>query len=311
MRIVFFGSGDFGLPTLKKLLESRHEVACVVTQPDKKKGRGWNVQPTLYKAFMEQAAPGIDVLQPDKVSAPDAVADLKKYDADVFVVIDYGQFLSKEALALPKKYCINLHPSLLPKYRGASPLNRVIMNGDAVTGNTVIRMNERMDAGEIVLQEETPVLKEEDAERLSSRLSDMGSLLVMKALDLIEKGAEKPVIQDETAATYAKKLSKEDGLIDWAKSAEEVLRKVRGARPWPGAFTLLGGKMLKVHRGRPSEYIFQEEVPGTVVDEKKLIVKCGDGFLKIDELQLEGKRPMSSDEFLRGYELEKGTILGI
>jgi methionyl-tRNA formyltransferase len=310
VRIVFFGSGDFGLPTLKKLLDSRHEVVCVVTQPDRKKGRGWNVQPTLYKAFMEQAAPGIEVFQPEKVSDQELADDLRKFEADVFIVIDYGQFLSKEVLSIPNKYCINLHPSLLPKYRGASPVNRVIMDGEKITGNTVIKMNERMDAGEIILQDATPVLKDEDAVLLSSRLADMGAVLVMKALDLVEKGEERPAAQDEKAATYAKKLLKEDGIIDWAKSSEEILRKVRGTRSWPGAFTALDGKMLKIHRARPSEYIFPDSKPGTIVDEKKVIVRCGDGFLKIDELQLEGKRTMSSDEFIRGYELEKGTILG-
>lgn len=310
MRIVFFGSGDFGLPTLKKLLDSDHEVACVVTQPDRKKGRGWNVQPSLYRAFMEHSAPGIEVLQPEKVSDPALIADLKKFSADVFIVIDYGQFLTNEVLAIPAKYCINLHPSLLPRYRGASPLNRVIMNGDKITGNTVIKMNERMDAGEIVMQEETPVLKDEDAERLSARMADMGAMLVLKALELIGKGAEKLVKQDESAATYAKKLTKEDGKIDWSASSEAILRLVRGARPWPGAFTYFDGKMLKVHKARPSEYIFPDFPPGAVVDPAKVIVRSGDGFLKIDELQLEGRRAMASDEFVRGCEIEKGKILG-
>ncbi len=244
MRIVFFGSGDFGEPTLKKLLESKHEVAAVVTQPDRKKGRGWNVQPTPYKAFMEQAAPGVEVLQPEKVSDPELAVDLRKIEADVFIVIDYGQFLSKEILSVPKKYCINLHPSLLPKYRGAAPINRALMDGEKTTGNTVMKMNERMDAGDIILQEATPVLKDEDAVLLSARLADMGAALVMKALELIEQGSEKPSVQDEKSATYAKKLTKEDGLIDWSKSTEEIMRRVKGARPWPGAFTALDGKML-------------------------------------------------------------------
>ncbi len=310
MRIIFFGSGGFGLPTLKKLLESRHEVVAVVTQPDKKKGRGWNVQPTLYKAFMEQSAPGIEVFQPDKVSDGAFVAEIKGLDADLFVVVDYGQFLTREVLAIPKKYCVNLHPSLLPRYRGAAPINRLLMNGEKITGNTVIKMNERMDAGDIIMREETPVLKDEDAELLAARLSNMGAALMLKALDAVGKGEDKPTPQDEGAATYAPKLTKDDGKIDWARNVEEILRKIKGAKPWPGAFTFLDGKALKVHKAKPAEYIFADAAPGTIVDERNFVVRCGEGFLEMNEVQLEGKRAMSAGEFLRGYPIEKGKVLG-
>lgn len=310
MRIIFFGSGDFGLPTLKKLLESRHEVVAVVTQPDKKKGRGWNVQPALYRAFMEQSAPAIEVLQPERLSDASLVADLKAFDADLFVVIDYGRFLPTEVLSMPKKYCVNLHPSLLPRYRGAAPVNRLLMNGEKLTGNTVIKVNERMDAGDIIMREETPVLKGEDAELLAARLSGMGAVLMLKALDIIEKGEERPVPQDEGDATYAPKLTKQDGEIDWKKGAEEILWKIKGAKPWPGAYTYLDGKVLKVHKAKPAEHIFTDALPGTVVDANYFVVRCGEGFLEMSEVQLEGKRPMSAGEFLRGYEVREGQVLG-
>lgn len=310
MRIVFFGSGEFGLPTLKKIFESRHEVAAVVTQPDKKKGRGWNVQAAPFKAYMEGSWPGIMVLQPEKLSDPGLLPDLARLGADVFVVIDYGQFLTKEVLAIPKKYCVNLHPSLLPKYRGAAPVNRALMAGEKITGNTVIKMDERMDAGEIILQEETAVRDDEDAVSLSARLADSGAVLLIKTLDLIEKGGEKLVLQDDKAVTFARKLSKEEGLIDWTKDPEDILRKIRGAQPWPGAFTYLGGKMIKIFKARRTEYIFHDSPAGAVVDPKRLIVCAGDGFIQIDELQVEGKRAMSVPEFLRGSRIEKGKILG-
>lgn len=310
MRIVFFGSGDFGLPTLKKLLESRHDVVAVVTQPDKKKGRGWNVQPALYRAFMEQSAPGVEVLQPERLSDAALLADLKAFDADLFVVIDYGRFLPGEVLSIPKKYCINLHPSLLPRYRGAAPVNRLLMNGEELTGNTVIKINERMDAGDIIMREETPVLKGEDAELLAARLSVMGAALVLKALDIIEKGEERPAPQDEGAATCAPKLTRQDGEIDWKKNGQEILRKIKGAKPWPGAYTYLDGKVLKVHKAKPAEHIFTDAAPGTVVDANYFVVRCGEGFLEMSEVQLEGKRPMSAGEFLRGHEVREGILLG-
>lgn len=304
MKIIFFGSGDFGLPTLKKLLESRHEIRAVVTQPDKKKGRGWNVHPSLFKSFMEHSAPGIPVLQPEKVSAKASAEALKDIGADIFVVIDYGQMLSAELLDIPSKYPVNLHPSLLPKYRGAAPINRAVLAGEKVTGNTVIRMNERMDAGEIILGEKIPIDERDDAATLFEKLSKSGSELVLEALHLIDLGKENLVPQDDDAATLARKLRKEEGEIDWAKPAEEVLRLIRGMRPWPGAFTYLDGKMVKITKAVPAEYIFEDLSAGAVVDPKRLIVRAGKGFIRIDELQVEGKRSMSASEFLKGHRVE-------
>lgn len=310
MKIIFFGTGRFGLPALEKLLESRHEVAAVVTQPDRKKGRGWHLGPTPVKAFMEEEAAGAQVLQPEKVSDTVFIDSLKAIDADVFVVVDYGQFLSKELLALPRKYCVNLHPSLLPKYRGASPVNRAILNGDSETGNTVIRMNERMDAGSIIMREKTKIGEHEDAAGLLERLSREGADLLLKALGAIEAGKESLVEQNESEATYAPKLEKQEGKIDWAAPALEIIRKARAMKPWPGAFTYLDGKLLKILDAEISTASDCAGPPGTICDEKEFIISAGTGAIRVEKLQMEGKKPMPSDEFLRGHRVRKGSVLG-
>jgi methionyl-tRNA formyltransferase len=310
MKIIFFGTGKFGLPTFKGLIESDHEVAAVVTQPDPKRGRGWNVQPTPVKALAEQISPGINIFQPEKVSDPVFTASLRKIGADVFVVVDYGQLLSKEILELPRKYCVNLHPSLLPKYRGASPVNRAILNGDAETGNTVMKMAERMDAGSIIMQEKTGIAAHEDAAGLLERLSRTGADLMLRTLEAIETGRESLVEQDENEASYAPKLRKQEGEIDWARPASEIIRKIKGMQPWPGAFTYLGGKMLKILEAVIADAGDKGGIPGTIRDEKELLVNTGEGAIRVNKLQLAGKKAMTQAEFLRGHRLEKGAHLG-
>jgi methionyl-tRNA formyltransferase len=310
MKIVFFGSGNFGIPTLKELLASSHEVAAVVTQPDRKKGRGWGVQAVPVKAVTEQVSPATHIFQPDKISDPAFVEELKDVPADVFVVVDYGQFLSDPILKMPAKYCVNLHPSLLPKYRGAAPVNRAILEGDAETGNTVIKMNERMDAGDIIIQERTKIFKDEDAESLLMRLSQEGSDLLIKALAEIEEGREKLASQDENAATYAPKLTKAEGEIDWTASCDEIIRKVKGMKPWPAAYTFIGGKMLKVVSAQKADLDYPEGIPGSILSDSKFIVSLSKGAVLLKTVQLEGKKAMASSEFLKGSKLKKGTVLG-
>ena len=310
MRIVFFGTGKFGLPTLKKLLNSDHEIAAVVTQPDRKKGRGWGVHPTPVKAFVEQGAPATEVFQPEKLSDPEFPAFLKEREVDVFVVVDYGKLLSKEVLDLPLKLCLNLHPSLLPKYRGAAPVNWAILNGEKETGNTVIKMVEKMDAGSIVAQEKVQIDESETSEGLSERLSRSGADLVLKALEMIEAGGASFALQDENAATFAPKLQKKQGLIEWEKSAEEIERKVRAMQPWPGAFTYIDGKMLKICKAKVVSDLECTEKPGCVCESKKFIVITGTGAIQVEEVQPEGKRVMKTAEFVRGHRLKEGTVLG-
>ncbi|NQT32910.1 MAG: methionyl-tRNA formyltransferase [Candidatus Omnitrophica bacterium] len=310
MRIVFFGTGKFGLPSLKKLLESDHEIVAVVTQPDRKKGRGWNIQASPVKAFIEQAAPAAGVLQPVKASDRSFISSLRERDTDLFVVIDYGQILSREVLDIPKKYCINLHPSLLPKYRGASPVNWTVINGESETGNTVIKIDERMDAGEVIMQEKLTVAKEDDAEVLLDKLSLKGVELLIKALEEIESGTESFSPQDESAASYAPKLKKEDGQIDWSLTSSRIICKTKGLKPWPVAFTYLEGKTLKILEAEDANNITEALAPGTICDKNEFIVKTGDGAIKINKLQMEGKRVMPSSEFLKGYRTGKGIVLG-
>lgn len=310
MKIVFFGTGSFGVPALKRLLGSAHEVVAVVTQPDKKKGRGWSVMPTQVKAAMEQIAPAMDILQPEKISDGEFIAAIRGMDPDIFVVVDYGRILGEELLDVPRKYCINLHPSLLPEYRGASPVNKAILNGDEETGNTIIRMNLRMDAGSIIMQEKVRIGAEEDAVMLEERLSQNGAELLLKALEKIEAGREEFLEQDEAAATYAPRLTKKDGRIDWARAAIEIDRQVKGLVPWPGAFTFLDGKVLKIHKAGIISGGGVSAPPGSVIDANKLIVKAGQGDICIKKLQLEGKKTMSAESFLKGYPLNPGTVLG-
>ena len=310
MKIIFFGTGKFGLPALKKLIESGHEIAAVVTQPDRKRGRGWNVQPAPVKAFMEQISPGIDILQPGKASDQAFVDSLKEIGADVFVVVDYGQLLNREILELPGKYCINLHPSLLPRYRGASPVNRAILNGDTETGNTVIRMTERMDAGSMIMQEETGITEHENAVMLLERLSRSGAGLLLKTLEVIEAGKESFNEQDESAASYAPKLEKSEGEIDWTRPAVEIARKVRGMQPWPGAFTCFNGKTLKILEAGIADAGEKPGAPGTIHDEKEFVVNTGKGAVRVNKLQLAGKKAMTREEFLRGHQLKKDATLG-
>ncbi|MBF0494330.1 MAG: methionyl-tRNA formyltransferase [Candidatus Omnitrophica bacterium] len=309
MRVIFFGTGDYGIPSLKRLATSGHDIVAVVTQPDKRQGRGWNFMPHPIKAISEKVFPGTDIFQPENVNSEDFIAAVKSKDADLFVVIDYGQFLCKKVLDMPKKFCVNLHASLLPKYRGASPVNWAVVRGETETGNTVFRMNERMDAGDVIASSRVRIGEAETTVELSERLSLNGAELLVKTLDSIASGGTVFEKQDDVKATYAPKLKKEDGRIDWTRSAEEIMRQIRGMQPWPGAYTLLRGKILK---------IFQSEIvddvtgiaPGSIAYTEDFTVETGKGALRLKLLQLEGKKCMENYKFLRGFRLEKGEPLG-
>jgi len=229
---------------------------------------------------------------------------------DIFVVVDYGQILGKEILQIPKKYCINLHPSLLPKYRGAAPVQRAVLAGENKTGNTIIVMNERMDAGDIIAQSETKIDKKEDAAELSRRLSDEGADLIIKTLEKIASGKENLRAQNEKVATYAPKLRKEEGKINWSNSAEVISRKIKGLKPWPVAFTYLDGKMLKILEAEVVEAEDKSLAPGTVCSDKSFLVRGGDKNIQITLLQIEGKKIMPAEEFLKGRNLKIGKMLG-
>lgn len=309
MRIVFMGTPDFSVGALEKIIEAGHDVCLVVTQPDKPKGRGKEMQYTPVKECA--LAHNIPVFQPMKIKEAEAVAELRKQNADVFVVAAFGQILSEEILTMPKFGCVNIHASLLPKYRGAAPIQWAIIDGETKTGVTIMQMDKGVDTGDMLYKKEIPLNGTETGESLFDALAKLGAESIVEALPLLEAGELTPEKQDETKATKAKMLSKALGHIDWSKSAVEIERLVRGLNSWPSAYASLQGKTLKIWESACAK---EEELPaalaqqaavGTILQVSKdaLFVKTGDGILKITQLQLEGKKRMSVKDFLLGYKV--------
>ena len=312
LKIVFMGTPDFARPALDALVKAGYQVLCCVTQPDRAKGRGGKVaMPPVKCCAMEYNIP---VLQPDRVRDKSCVQALRAFQADFFVVAAFGQILPKEVLDIPRYGCINIHASLLPKYRGAAPIQRAILEGDAETGVTIMRMDEGCDTGDMLLQGSIPVTEEDTGGSLFEKLSTLGAELIVKALPDIASGALTGTKQDDALATDAPKLTKEMGMIDWSNDTEMITRQIRAFDPWPCATTLLNGKTLKVLAARAADAFETETdpVPGCVISATKqgLYVKTGDGVLQILRLQPEGKKAMEVSAFLNGNALESGTVLG-
>lgn len=309
MKLIFFGSSSFGLPSLKSLLRADHNISCVVTQPDRKKGRGLRIAQTEIKLFSQSA--GLTVYQPEKVNAPEAAGFLKKYGPDLFVVMAYGQILSQELLDIPRIMPLNVHASLLPLYRGASPINRAIINGETETGVTVIKMSANMDAGPVILQKKTSIGNEDTAVTLENKLSSLSAQALLEALDLIANNNYVLAPQDESKATFAPKLKKEDGLIDWNKRAADIYNLVRGCLGWPNAYTYYNGKLLKIYKAKVTGLSGQRSA-GEITDISKegITVATQEGGLTIEELQIEGKRRMKAEEFILGYKIHCGGVFG-
>ena len=308
MRIVFMGTPDFAVPALKALAASRHEVTLVVTQPDRQKGRGKAVLESDVKKCAESL--GIPVFQPAKVKTDDAVAVLREQHPDAIVVAAYGQILSQEILDLPKFGCINIHGSLLPRWRGAAPIQWSVIDGDERTGITIMQMDRGLDTGDILLQESVEIGKKETAEHLYERLAAMGGPLVLKALDAIEDGTITRTKQDDAKSCYAKMLTKRQGEISWTMPAVRIERLVRGLNSWPSAYTFYRGKMLKIWDADAEPQKEMEAAPGTILGTTKdaIRVQTGDGVLVLKEVQPEGKKRMAVKDFLLGYPAE--GILG-
>jgi methionyl-tRNA formyltransferase len=309
MKIVFFGSSEFAVPVLGAL-KKKEEIILVVTQPDRKKGRSLKTAPTPLKIEAERL--GLDIFQPNNVNDRNSIEQLEKYCADVFVVVSFGQILSKRLLEMPKLYCLNVHASLLPKYRGAAPISWALLNGEKETGITIIKMNEGMDEGDIILKEQVAIDREDDAIILSKKLSQKGAALLLESIDLIKNNAASFIKQNDADATYAPKLKKEDGLIDWGTGADEIYNKIRAFVPWPGCFTYWDRKILKIWKAMPDpDFITKDTKPGTLlaVNKNGILVNTGRGTIRIEELQLEGKRRMKIDEFIAGHkDMVKGKI---
>ena len=311
MKIIYMGTPDFAVAPLEAILKAGHEVTAVVTQPDRQKGRGREVQ---YSPVKECALSyGIPVLQPLKIKEKDAVEELRKYPADIFVVAAFGQLLSEEILNMPRLGCINIHASLLPAYRGAAPIQWCVINGEEKTGVTIMQMAKGMDTGDILLQKEVVLDEKETGGSLFDRLMETGAELIVEVLPKIEAGELTAVVQKEELATYAGKITKDMGNIDFAKSAVTIERLIRGLNPWPSAFTHYKGKILKIWEADVvSERANAENpVPGTVIamDKESFTLATGEGALRIRSLQPEGKKRMSCAEFMRGYEVKVGEAL--
>lgn len=302
------GSGAFAVPSLTAISESHHEILLVVSQPDKPAGRGRKVTPP---PLAERAkALSLPLFQPDDLKASSTVEKIKDLNADIIVVVAYGKILPKEILDIPPKGCVNLHASLLPKYRGPAPINWAIINGETETGVTTMFINERMDAGDIILQSSIPIKETDTTVTLHNILAPLGAELLFKTLDQIEKGNATSKPQDEKDATYAPMLKKEDGKIDWNKGARQIFNRIRGLVPWPSAYTILDGKLLHIYDSSVIEAASEAPAGTVVAVNDAVVVSTGEGKLCLKEVQLEGRKRMKIKDFLNGHKIRPGTRLG-
>lgn len=323
MKIVFMGTPDFASGALEALIEAGHEITAVYTQPDKPKGRGKEVQMTPVKLVALEK--GIPVYQPRRIKETEEVARLKEIPADIFVVAAFGQILSQEILDIPKFGCVNIHASLLPKYRGAAPIQWAVIDGEEKTGVTIMQMNAGCDTGDILYTKEYILEPKETGASLFDKLMVLGAEAIVEALPLLEAGALTPVPQNEEKATHAAKLTKHLGEMDFTKSAVVLERLIRGLNSWPSAYTTFKGKQLKIWEAEvvdlpengavdtePGSAGAAVRTPGTViaVDKQSFTVVTGDGALQILELQIEGKKRMACKDFLLGYPVAVGEKLG-
>lgn len=306
MRLVYMGTPEFAVPPLRALLEAGHDIAGVYTQPDRPKGRGHRLMPPPVKECAQENS--LPVFQPDGFRNPDAVEALRELAPEAIVVAAYGRILPQSVLDIPRYGCINIHASLLPRLRGAAPIQWAILRGDTETGVTTMQMAAGLDTGDILMRRTTPIDPEEDAEMLYERLSRMGAELIVPTLEGVQSSAIQPIAQDDALSTYAPMLDRSLSPMDWNRSAAELHNQVRGLRPWPAASTLWNDKPLKIHRTRVAEGLSLN--PGqAAVQDGRLLVGCGgDTLLELCELQLEGSRRMSADELLRGHPLDSHTV---
>lgn len=303
------GTPDFAVPSLKALVEAGHEVCGVFTQPDKPKNRGMKLQQSPVKQYALEA--GLTVYQPAKMRDGEALGILRELEPDLIAVAAYGKILPVDILELPRLGCVNVHSSLLPRYRGAAPINRAILNGEDETGVTIMAMAEGMDTGDILAQAVTPIDINENAAQLFDRLARMGANLLVETIKGLEAGTVRPVPQDESRASHAPMLSREQSPMDWGRTARQIHDQVRGLYPWPSATAELDGVRCKVLRTALSGET-AGKVPGTVLqaDKKGLRIVCGDGgVLDILELQPDGKKAMAAAAFLLGHPIPAGTVL--
>lgn len=308
MKVIFMGTPDFSVGTLEALVEAGHEVVLAVTQPDKPKGRGKEMQFTPVKECALKY--NIPVFQPRRVREAECIEELRKYNADIMVVVAFGQILPKEILDMTPYGCVNVHASLLPKYRGAAPIQWSIIDGEKVTGVTTMQMDEGLDTGDMLLKTEIPMDEKETGGSLHDKLAEAGAKLCVETLEALQNKTVTPVPQGETTTAYAKMLDKQLGNIDWNATAIAIERLIRGLTPWPSAYTNWNGKVMKIWESEVAPGA-SEAMPGTIVKVEKdaFYVQTGDGLLKVCELQIPGKKRMDAGAFMRGYQVKEGELL--
>ena len=301
------GTPDFAVGTLEEIIRAGHKVVLVVTQPDKPKGRGKAMQYTPVKECA--LAHGIEVFQPVKVKEPENIEVLRKYEPDIIIVAAFGQIVPKSILDMPKYGCVNVHASLLPKYRGAAPIQWAVINGDEVTGVTIMRMNEGIDTGDMIAKKTVRLAEDETGGSLFDKLAQVGAQLCVETMEMIEAGKVEYIPQNNEEATHTSMIRKELGLIDWNRPAVEIERLIRGLNPWPSAYTQLSGKTFKIWKAKvvSDENTYE---PGCIcrIDKDGMYVQTGEGILLLTEVQMEGKKRMEASAFLRGYQVEEGSF---
>ncbi|MBE3577340.1 MAG: methionyl-tRNA formyltransferase [Limnochordales bacterium] len=310
MRIIFMGTPEFAVPSLQQLYRSRHTIQLVVTQPDRPAGRGKKLVPSPVKEAA--IAFGLPVRQPERLSTPEIRQEIEVLQPDAVCVVAFGQKIPRWLLGLPRHGCINVHPSLLPRWRGASPVAATLLAGDSMTGVTTMLLDEGWDTGPLLLQVTTPVGQDENAGELEERLAHLGARLLLDTLDGLEKGSLVPKPQPEEGVTYAPKVTDEEGRLDFTRPAEELVRRIRAFTPDPGAFTFLGSQRFKIWKAHAATDLLpgggEAAEPGQVVSvHPALTIRTGDGLLVVDMLQPAGKRPMSAADYLRGHPLPVGA----
>jgi len=307
--ILFMGTPEFALPSLEKLIKNEYPVVAVVTQPDRPKGRGKQLVAPAVK--IAAASYNIPVLQPARIKDPSFLETLKRISPDMIVVAAFGQILPKAILDFPPLGCINVHPSLLPKYRGAAPINWALIQGETRTGVTIMYMDEGLDTGDILLQEETPINPDETFGHLHDRLSTLGADLLLNTIQLLETNQAPRKPQENSPSSYAPMLKKEDGLIRWNEDVSSIVNRIRGLSPSPGAYTFLDGKTLKIFVAAGTEQAASGQ-PGQLgaLTDQGLQVTAGNGYIYLKDIQMENRKRMNVSDFLRGYKLTPGTVLG-
>ncbi|MGA7238496.1 MAG: methionyl-tRNA formyltransferase [Bryobacteraceae bacterium] len=311
MRLVYLGTPAFAVPTLERIVEAGHLVLEVITQPDRPRGRGRGLAASPVKEAALRL--GLGVYQPERVRRPEAVEHLRTLAPDAMVIVGYGQIIPQNIIDLAPHGIVNVHASLLPKYRGAGPIQWAIVNGETRTGVTTMRIDAGLDTGDMLLKKETEIGRDETAIELGRRLAAMGADLLVETLAGL--GSIVPEKQDAAHATYAPILKKEDGLIDWHQSAQAIHNRVRGLQPWPGGYTTFRGQTLNIGKSAvgdlaPPAVLPQVSLPGRIVRTKPLLVACGEGLLELHELQIEGRKRLSAADFANGQRLSENEVLG-